>query len=91
MMNEDIIKAGSTKTTLDFGKSTFEMPSPEQETILQQAILSGLLENFSRRAPVFDSQGNEILTKNKAQIFYESQECEHKLKIQSFSGLSGKN
>ena len=39
----------------DFTKDAFERPTNQQETVLQQVIISGLSENLCRVAPVFDS------------------------------------
>ena len=75
----------------DFSTSHFEMPNEKQCLILQQAILSGFVENLSRKAPIFDAMGNEIKQTNKSKCFYESQETDQKLSIHQYSGLSGKN
>jgi hypothetical protein len=93
MMQEDIIldKSENSPNNKSFAKHIFEVPSERQEEILQQAIVSGLVENFSRIAPIFDNNGNEIKLTNKTKAFYESQESTEKLRIHQFSGLHGKN
>lgn len=88
-MKEDILT--DQKIMQNFATDVFGQPTDQEEQILQQAILSGLIENFSRKGAVFDSNGNEIVQTNKTKISYESQESEHKLKIHQFSSLAGKN
>lgn len=53
--------------------------------------MSGLIENFSRKCPIFDANGNEIKQTNKTKVSYESQETEHQLRIHQYSPLAGKN
>ena len=57
-MKQDVLV--DTADLPDFSSSVFEMPNAKQCSVLQQAILSGFVENFSRKAPIFDSMGNEI-------------------------------
>jgi hypothetical protein len=47
-----------------------------------------LIENLSRKCPIFDANGNEIKATNKAKIFFESQESMDKLRIHSYSCLN---
>lgn len=89
-MKEDILKEDD-ENQMDFASSKFQQPTDQEEQILQQAILAGLIENFSRKSAVFDQNGNEIIQSNKTKILYESQQTEHKLTIHQFSPLSGKN
>ena len=62
-MKEDIIvKKDQSQTAHEkrFSSSNFSMPTESEERILQQAILSGLIENLSRQITVFDQKGNVV-------------------------------
>lgn len=59
MLLADIVKDPST-IKHKFEESIFEQPTEGQEHVLQQVILSAFIQNFSRKAPVFDSKGNVI-------------------------------
>ena len=87
MMIEDVL-VYSENIRKGFKTDVFEQPSEQDEQVLQQAILSGLIENLSRKCPIFDANGNEIKPTNKSRIFYESQESEDKLRIHGYSVLN---
>lgn len=70
MMKEDIMLSSGDATS--FGESEFKPPTPAQEVVLQQAIVSGLIENFARQATIFDKQGNVVPQTNKGRIRYEA-------------------
>lgn len=59
-MKEDILKEDD-ENRMDFASSKFQQPTDQEEQILQQAILAGLIENFSRKSAIFDQNGNEIV------------------------------
>ena len=51
-------------------------------------LISGQAENLSRIAPIFDTQGNELMPSKKAnRILYESQESKESLQIHRMSSL----
>ena len=43
-----------------FKTDTFKAPTQKEDALLQQSIASAFIENFSRKAPIFDSYGREI-------------------------------
>ena len=78
IMKEDVlVKQGNNDPnyTRCFNDDQFPMPTAEQETQLQQAIVAGLIENLARKQSIFDQEGN-LITQNKARVYYESQASE---------------
>lgn len=88
MMKEDVIINENTAASKDFKTDQFSVPTEYEEQVLQQAIVSGLIETTSRKCPIFDAQGNEIKVTNKSKVFYESQQSPDKLRIHSYSSLA---
>lgn len=54
MLMADIVKDAAS-INQKFEESKFDQPSDSQEAVLQQVILSAFIENFSRKAPIFDA------------------------------------
>lgn len=72
---------------MSFKQSIFEQPSESDEKLLQQAIISGLIENLTRQITVFDQNGNIVDKTSKTKVLYESQSSKEKLKIHQTSSI----
>ena len=80
-MKSEVLKSVEGQNTKSFDRDTFDKPTPEHVKVLQQSILAGFVENFTREATLFDQQGNEIKQTNKARKVFESQSVPERLKV----------